>query len=312
MDTCPLTWRRRTVTSRRRAWWTSPRWRMPTRWWRSCAPCSPAATSAAHPLLVLTTRRTQRRTRDTHWCSTARFCSARRNTSRRLLAFALVFAGAARAWRARVRVYRPLTCLPPSLLCRASGYVHLRLARNAWCRAKLRGVSTRGGPRRCDVRRSAMRRTGSSGAVHAPPGERRVGVAARLLCAATCFCAALLVVASAQLRAAATHAASPPAHEPMDAADAAPRAPAPLVAIADLHGDSANALKSLQLRRGAAAAPCLARKCPELLSPACPAVASLTPRAPGWAAPRTWCRQVTWSTAATTASAHCSSSGACG
>ena len=80
----------------------------------------------------------------------------------------------------------------------------------------------------------------------------RRGEAQRLLLAATLLTCVLLFAASRQLRAPAGDAlrvASRAAH----ASHAQPHlTPAPLVAIADIHGDLENALKSLQLRR----APC--------------------------------------------------------
>jgi hypothetical protein len=112
-----------------------------------------------------------------------------------------------------------------------------------------------------------MRRTRSANSMLGGGGvpQSRWSPAARLLAAGVLLSGALLLAASAQLRGApdalgvATLAAQ---HDGEGAAaahveDAAParRAPAPLVAIADLHGDSSNALLALQLRRASAAAP---------------------------------------------------------
>ena len=74
----------------------------------------------------------------------------------------------------------------------------------------------------------------------------RRGEAQRLLLAATLLTCVLLLAASRQLRA--------PAGDTLGAARSARAshtqlAPAPLVAIADIHGDLENALLSLQLRR---------------------------------------------------------------
>ena len=78
--------------------------------------------------------------------------------------------------------------------------------------------------------------------MQAPAGAPRCGAGARLLAAGGLLSAALLLAANTQLQPKLLPPPSatrlpPPAH-----------APAPLVAIADLHGDLGNALRSLQLR----------------------------------------------------------------
>jgi len=87
----------------------------------------------------------------------------------------------------------------------------------------------------------------------------RRGEAQRLLVVATLLTAVLLFVASRELRPLREAPHRSGARRAGRGFDAERLAPAPLVAIADLHGDLQNALMSLQLRHAHARLRCASR-----------------------------------------------------